>query len=401
MSKQVAEADVVVQGKTERIAAFDLMRGFFLIVIMIDHVELYPNGWDFITGKGRLWVSAAEGFFFLSGLLIGMIYKRRLHLGMKYISLRMWQRAAELWAVGVSLTLIFVAWVEFTHHIPIKDGLPEPFPWHHYIEQALLMRFTYGWGDFLVRFAILMLIAPLVFFLVAKKKWWLALAGMLVAWHFRGQGFTWSWQLIFNGGIIIGFYWQELKRWLQNLKPKTQHYLERTVYGVAFVTFAASYLSVYLLSLLNHLYGNLTPWLRHVTYTWNNYNYDVWVYAQKWTMGPLRVVLFCFWFSTMFLLVNRYQEQIKRYSRGVLELLGRNSLLVYAIHAFIIFGLKMYFIPAQTNFLQNFLITGAGLTLLIGITVLYKSFTSGSGFSRPDKWARSVNEKRRALFASY
>ena len=50
---------MAVQGKTERIAAFDLMRGFFLIVIMIDHVELYPNGWDFITGKGRLWVSAA------------------------------------------------------------------------------------------------------------------------------------------------------------------------------------------------------------------------------------------------------------------------------------------------------------------------------------------------------
>jgi hypothetical protein len=67
------ERDIAVSGKSKRILSLDLLRGFFLIVIMIDHVELYPNGWDFLTGKGRLWVSAAEGFFFMSGLLIGMI----------------------------------------------------------------------------------------------------------------------------------------------------------------------------------------------------------------------------------------------------------------------------------------------------------------------------------------
>src|SRR5207237_1164743 len=101
------EEDVVVRAKTNRILAIDLIRGFFLLVIMVDHIELYPNGWDFFTGKGRLWVSAAEGFFFLSGLLIGMIYKRRLHLGMKFIFRKMWRRALELYVAGVSLTFIF------------------------------------------------------------------------------------------------------------------------------------------------------------------------------------------------------------------------------------------------------------------------------------------------------
>ncbi|HET9721460.1 MAG TPA: OpgC domain-containing protein, partial [Candidatus Saccharimonadales bacterium] len=169
------QEDIAVAGKSKRILAFDLIRGFFLLVIMIDHVELYPNGWDFFTGKGRLWVSAAEGFFFLSGLLIGMIYKRRLYLGMKFIFKKMWKRALELYLAGTLLTFVFLSWVEFTHHAPIKDALPSPFPWHHDIVQALLMRFTYGWADFLVRFAILMLIAPFVFYVISRGKWWLAM----------------------------------------------------------------------------------------------------------------------------------------------------------------------------------------------------------------------------------
>src|SRR4051794_39944348 len=98
------ERDIVIKSKvpkSKRILAFDLMRGFFLLVIMIDHVELYPNLFDFFTGKGRLWASAAEGFFFLSGLLIGMVYRRRLALGMRYIFKKMWLRAAQLYVVGV------------------------------------------------------------------------------------------------------------------------------------------------------------------------------------------------------------------------------------------------------------------------------------------------------------
>jgi uncharacterized membrane protein len=49
-----AENDVVIAAaapKKKRILAFDLIRGFFLLVIMIDHIERYPNGWDFLPAK--------------------------------------------------------------------------------------------------------------------------------------------------------------------------------------------------------------------------------------------------------------------------------------------------------------------------------------------------------------
>ncbi|HVS78904.1 MAG TPA: OpgC domain-containing protein [Candidatus Saccharimonadales bacterium] len=370
-----SEEDVVVKAnvpRTKRILAFDLIRGLFLIIIMIDHIELTPSGWDLLTGKGELWVSAAEGFFFLSGLLIGMIYRRRIALGMKFIFKKMWKRAIELYVVGTGLTLLYLCWFEFSHHAPIKDVLPSPLPWHHIIEQALLMRFTYGWSDFLVRFAILMLIAPFVFYLIAKGKWWLALAGVIVAWIFRGQGFTLSWQLIFNLGIFVGFYWQQLDRQFRKLSAKQRRAVKRGMAAASIVTFSLSYASVFLLSFLNRHYDSITPWLRHLTFTWNHYNADIWVYAQKWTMGPWRVAMFFLWFTTLYWFVRRYEQPIARYSYGLLELLGRNSLFVYTAHSVIVFAFYMYLIPAHTGLWQNFLITALGLVLLIAITRAYK-----------------------------
>lgn len=378
------EADVVVKGKTKRILAFDLIRGLFLLIIMIDHIELYPNGFDLFTGKGRLWVSAAEGFFFMSGLLIGMIYKRRLQLGMKYIFKKMWTRALELYVVGVGLTFIYLSWAVFTNHPYIKDSLPVPFPWHHYIGQALLMRFTYGWADFLVRFAILMIFAPVVFYLVAKRKWWLALAGIAAAWVFRGQGFTLAWQLIFNSGIIAGFYWDRLENWFRSLQPARRRLIKRALAVSAGVTLAFSYASVFVLSLLFHLWGaNLLPhWWQHVAYDWGNWNHDIWLYADKWTMGPIRVALFFIWFPVMYWVFHKYEVQIGRYSRGILELLGRNSLFVYTIHSLIVFVFKLYLIPAGPSIIQNVLITALGLALLISITILYGRFKPVLNLSR-------------------
>lgn len=372
------ESDVVLKDrvpKSRRILAFDLLRGFFLLVIMIDHIELYPNLWDFFTGKGRLWASAAEGFFFMSGLLIGMMYRRRLGFGMRFIFKKMWTRAAELYIVGVGLTFVFLGWVEFTHHAPIKDALPSPFPWHHYIGQAFLMRFTYGWADFLVRFAILMFIAPFIFYLVAKGKWWLALIGIFIAWAFRGQGFTLAWQLIFNLAIIIGFYWQQIEGWFGSLGSYRRRLIKRGVGAVGIITFTLSYASVYVLSLLFHLWGDnrLPPALQHIAYDWGNWNHDVWLYADKWTMGPLRVVLFFTWFTVLYWIVRRYEKDISKRSYGILELLGRNSLFVYTVHAFIVFAFRMYLVPPKTNLLQNFLITGAGLLLLVSFVWAYKS----------------------------
>ena len=56
-----------------RIVSLDLMRGWFLIIIILDHLTYFPNGLTFLTGDSRLAVSAAEGFFIISGLVLGIV----------------------------------------------------------------------------------------------------------------------------------------------------------------------------------------------------------------------------------------------------------------------------------------------------------------------------------------
>lgn len=396
---QVAEADIAVAGKTNRILTFDLLRGLFLVVILIDHIELYPNFFSLFTGEGRMYVSVAEGFFFLSGLLVGMVYKRRLHLGIKFITKKMWTRAFELYIASVVLTLLFSFWAVAANHQGIKYGLPAVINWPHIISQTLQMRYQYGWADFLYRFVILMLMAPLVFWLVAKGKWWLVVIGSLTAWHFRGNNFVLAWQIIFNLGILAGFYWHQLQGRVAGLKTRPQKYLVSTVVAAAMVTFAISYASVYLLTLLDRLWGDgiLPVWLQHFTDWWNHANDYIWVYAQKWTMGPLRIVLFLLWFPALYMLFERYQRPIQRYSRGMLELLGRNSLFVYTAHAFIVFGF-LFYVPAHTSALQKSLITLAALVTLILVTVIYKVITTNPRPTNLDE-AKHLVKKGRAMLS--
>jgi hypothetical protein len=366
---------------SKRILAFDIMRGLFLIIILINHIELYPSGYDYFTGRGRLLVSAAEGFFFMSGLLVGLVYRRRLSRGMGFVFKKMWRRAAELYIGSVLLTLLFTAAAVFLNHPSIKDGLFTVIDWPKIVKETVLMRYGFGWADFLDRFAILMFLAPFGFYLLAKRKWWLLLAISFLGWTQRGNGFTLSWQLIFAMGMIIGFHWQQLVDWWRSKSLKFRRMTKRSFVSVAGITFLLSYISVYILSELNTHWNSLSAGLQTFTFHWNSVNAWVWLYAQKWTMGPVRILLFMIWFWALFFLIQKYQRPINRFSRGYVELLGRNSLFVYIAHAFIVFIFKL-FIPYGTQLVANFLITTAALITLVGVTVIYKRFSWSGGSIR-------------------
>jgi len=373
MVKLKLDQDITLatQPGSQRIRAFDIIRGYFLVVILIDHIELYPSGWDLFTGRGRLLVSAAEGFFFMSGLLVGLVYRRRIAQGMKFIFAKMWRRAVELYIASVFFTLLYTVTAVFLNHPSVKDGLYTIINWPHIIKETLLMRYGYGWADFLDRFAILMFMAPFGFYLLFKRKWWLLAAASLIAWAFRGDSFTLSWQIIFTLGMVVGYHWHELTARWRSVKAQTRSRLKRLTVWAAAITFALSYASVYILSVLNERWAHLPAWGQSFTGHWNSVNTWVWLYSQKWTMGPVRIVLFMLWFGALFMIVRRYEARIFRYSHGFLELLGRNSLFVYIAHSMIVFIFKLL-LPTSTNIGENFLITGAALACLIAVTVIYK-----------------------------
>lgn len=315
-------------------------------------------------------VSAAEGFFFMSGLLVGLVYRRRIAEGMKFIFKKMWRRAIVLYVGAVFLTLLFTALAFYLNRPDIKQGFPEILNWPDTIAQTLLLQYEFGWADFLSRFAILMFLAPFAFYLLTKGKWWVLLALSFIVWKFRGVSFMLAWQIIFMVGMIIGYYWQELQARAASLTPKVRKGVIRSLFTLAAITFIYSYASVYILSILNDKFLTLAePW-QSITYAWNSFNEYIWIYSEKWSMEPLRMVLFATWFSALFLLVRRYEQKITGLSRGYVEFLGKNSFLTYVNHAFIVFGFKLV-IPVRTNLWQNFVITGLALAVLIVTTRYY------------------------------
>lgn len=59
--------------KTNRLDYLDYLRGYFVVVIITDHLWRYPSLFSLITGEARLWMTAAEGFVMISGFLIGYV----------------------------------------------------------------------------------------------------------------------------------------------------------------------------------------------------------------------------------------------------------------------------------------------------------------------------------------
>lgn len=343
-----------------------------LVIMLVDHIELYPSIFDYFTGRGRFFVSAAEGFFFLSGLLVGMVYRKRIARGARFVFARMWLRAAELYFLAAITTIGYALWATWANSTTIKYGLPNPADWGDLIKQTLLLKYGWGWADFLMRFCILMIAAPFAFYGLMRGQWRIVLSASVFLWVLRGQNFTYAWQLLFIGGMVAGYYWLELSQFFNDLQPKTARVLKSLIYTSAAVTFAISYFVVYGLSYLNAFLEQLPPWLTGATLQLNWWNEVIWRYAEKWTLGPLRVTLFLLWFSALFMLINKNAGSISRLSGGSLDLLGRNSLFVYLLHSFIVFIFHLYIIPDATNRWQNFVITGTALVLLIGGTIGYK-----------------------------
>jgi len=59
--------------ESSRDLRLDLLRGFCVFAMIADHVggDSYAHA---ITGAGEFFISAAEGFVFLSGFVMGMVY---------------------------------------------------------------------------------------------------------------------------------------------------------------------------------------------------------------------------------------------------------------------------------------------------------------------------------------
>lgn len=218
-----------------RYGLIDGLRGFFLVFMLINHLVMQGDLWLAQINHNKLaFVEDAQGFVFLSGLMIGLVYGRKmLKLGYDEGRRLVWRRAFQLYryAIGIVVAVLIAR--------AILPGAPQA--WGNWLGQTSLtgdpvrlvaiatFLFQPTVMDILPQYVIYMLIAPPVLRLcldgrvamVATVSGLLWIAGQLGLQHVvtdpvggwitsgDGQGIRASfnllgWQVVFFSGLIAG-----------------------------------------------------------------------------------------------------------------------------------------------------------------------------------------------------
>ena len=353
--------------KIPRIATFDILRGYFLVGILLDHLAFFPNGLDWWSARGGLFVSMAEGFFLISGIILGLVRGAKLvdQPFSKVASLLM-RRAAQLYIATVVFTLLFT-WIALTFYSTtpgLKLGVVESGTslWH-ILFGALSLQYFYGWADYLRLYAVFILVSPLVMLLLRRGKWYIAMAASFAVWLlFPDPQITsgidqerlqvLSWQFLFFMGMTIGFYWPKLQSVWESMTQKTRHWIVYSMWAVGSVTLL--YNVAIMLSTMGYNMGFIgaTPQLQHDLYI---------AFFDKEQLPLTRIALFMLWFWGWFAFVRRFEKPILRVLGWLVMPYGTNSLYVYTVQAFIIFFAHIYLVSGDITY--NFLVNAVFILL--------------------------------------
>ena len=344
--------------KKPRILALDLLRGYFLVSIILNHLQWYPNGLDWVAMGGSLLVSAAEGFFIISGILLGIVRGRKLaDQPFKVSALLVLSRGLKLYVISVVLMLLFtfIGWL-FLDNPGLKPGIrPMDEPILDIIIGALSLEYLYGWADFLRLYAIFLIMSPFALWLLRKGKWYIVTAASIGMWLLYPVARVYtenstellmplSWQLIFFTGLTIGYHWNDLSDWWRRQSETLRKTIRIPVLTLAVITLLINIVLVAGFSL------NFFP------ASWQTiYNTELFTTFDKNGLPLARLILFGLWFTLGITLFMRFEKTITKWFGWLLLPFGMNSLYVYIQHAIIIFFAHLIIAPGtSSNFILNF-----------------------------------------------
>lgn len=352
------------------------MRGFFLIAIIIDHIGFFPNYLDWWGMRGLLLSSTAEGFFLISGIILGIVRGAKLvKEPFKHVASLVLKRALTLYVTATVLVIGFtlIGWYFYPGNPDLKYGIMDGGNVLRLIWETVTFQYIYGWADYLRLYAIFIAISPLALWLLRKGMWYIVLGLSLLVWFMFPIDFhslQWetvallqpvAWQLIFFTGLVIGFHWPDITAWWERHRKYLVRYVAIPLIAVALVTFIWNVFAVFAGEFI-------------VRNSWTQMLSDrAWELRleefHKEALPMARFALFMVWFWAAFLIVKYFEKPIVKYTGWLLLPFGTNSLYVYTLHAIILFFVHLYFI--DTIPIVNFLVT-VGVIALIYLCVRTK-----------------------------
>jgi hypothetical protein len=338
----------------------DLLRGFAVVAMVADHIGGERSWLYALTGGDAFWVSAAEVFVFISGLLLGMISAGLMaRHGLGVALMKSLQRTWTLYLLTVTLTLSFIA---LSAQLDLRWG-PElaSVSWTDLVVSVMTLHRTFYLTDILLLYTLLILTAVPVLVLLAQGHTRWVLVGSWALWTLwqlapQHAQFPWAitdnsvfnfpaWQVLFVTAMAIGYHRRQLERYVTGGSERLLLVVSGAIVAAAIVV----YLSFFQVSMPPH----------------------AWLVDQLFGKVDLRIgrlLVFASFFTFAVSLLTLAWKPICRLLGWLLLPLGQDALSAYILHLFVVaLAVKvrpMFLGMSSDNPLHNTLFQLAGVAFI-------------------------------------
>jgi hypothetical protein len=316
-------------GGEKRDFRLDFLRGIAIVFMVVNHFESHSY-FNNIT-QGHIYASAAEGFVFLSGFVLGMVTLKRIDReGLKSAMGKLLARSRVLYVTSFTLMAVFGLLSTIAPGLTRPSFEAAPGSWWQIIIAAATFRLAPPVIDILQLYVLLLLVSPGIFWLLRRGFWLPALA---ISWSLWGiqqihpysfslhpidrefPYFTFAtWQLLYTHGLLMGYYRTKVGKVWKRI-PKLPFLLAMGGLVIGFIVAA-------------HYDIQLGLWPANVM------DRALWLrLTDRSINGPVRLVNLVALFSLMFAAVDAFWQPLYKTFGKLLVPLGQNSLYVYILHA--------------------------------------------------------------------
>lgn len=318
--------------KSRRNAAIDVLRGACIVMMITSHTS--TASWVNTVTHPLRFVSGAEGFVFLSGLVLGMVYRRKIASAGPLKAYRaIWRRASLIWLVHCVTVLLAVAVNTWLYRFPDFPSTAR-MGVSRLLWLTATLRFQPGsLLNILPLYVVLLAVAPAGFEILRRGWTGLLLGGSfaLFLWTQYEPGLGhWvhpscggdafpvpAWQFVFLGGLCLGYQSHVIRDRL--LSPRRRAWMLGLT-ALCAVTAVVVWVQTDTFGLYDHVAWDAFLWERHLL-----------------RLG--RLAYFLVAVGAFYLLAQRALAwgRVFSWPSSILATLGQNSLYAFLVHLVVAF----------------------------------------------------------------
>jgi hypothetical protein len=310
---------------TARDARIDALRGLLLVIMAAVHV---PTPLSHYLQEPAGFTSAAEGFLFIGACMAGLVYSRAYERhGWSAMSWRAWNRTRQIYCLHMALVMpmALIAWAVAPSVLPLSNHF-HSFLEHPCANLLLIPALLHQppLFDILPLYVLFLGATPLVLSTARRFGWTRVIAASALGWLSTQFGLDTkllsclrleNW-LSANGGSFNLLAWQFL--WVGGLATGEALFRQPDIHVQRRTPLLWASGGIVCVGLL----------MRHGLWPQEWFSQDLYLWMDKWTLGPLRLLNFSAWV----VLLGSWNPRPPHQIVAPLALLGRHSLAVFALH---------------------------------------------------------------------